>query len=75
MELQIALYKLQLHAQKWSIKSVSSLSWHSTLQLALIEINKNKTHVSLYNLFFSKRANEIRISEKYTLNRKTFNLR
>ena len=64
MELQITLYKLQLLAQKWSIKSVSSLSWHSTFKLALIEINKNKTHVSLYNLFFSKRANEIRMSTK-----------
>jgi hypothetical protein len=47
MELQIALYKLQLLAQKWSIKSVSSLSWYSALQLALIEINKNKNQVSL----------------------------
>jgi hypothetical protein len=46
MELQIALYKLQLLAQKWSIKSISSLSWQSALQLALIEMNNNKNYVS-----------------------------
>lgn len=47
MELQIALYKLQLLAQKWSSKTVVSSSWHSTFQLASIEINNHKTHVSL----------------------------
>ncbi|CAF0799933.1 unnamed protein product [Rotaria sordida] len=43
MELQVALCKLQLLAQKWSIKSnglsISSISWQSALQLAYIEIN------------------------------------
>ncbi|CAF3424296.1 unnamed protein product [Rotaria sp. Silwood1] len=43
MELQLALCKLQLLAQKWSIKSngfnISSVSWQSALQLAYIEIN------------------------------------
>ncbi|CAF2415893.1 unnamed protein product [Rotaria sp. Silwood2] len=43
MELQVALCKLQLLAQKWSIKSnacnISSVSWQSALQLAYIEIN------------------------------------
>ncbi|CAF0817203.1 unnamed protein product [Adineta steineri] len=43
MELQVALCKLQLLAQKWSMKSnrttVTSLSWHSALQLAFTEIN------------------------------------
>ncbi|CAF3156679.1 unnamed protein product [Rotaria socialis] len=43
MELQLALYKLQLLAQKWSTKSngfnSSTLSWQSALQLADIQIN------------------------------------
>jgi hypothetical protein len=56
MELQVALCKLQLLAQKWSIKSnrnsSSSLSWHSALQLAYNEINSaisnnNENRVSL----------------------------
>jgi hypothetical protein len=56
MELQVALCKLQLLAQKWSIKSnrniSSSLSWHSALQLAYTEINSaihnnNENRVSL----------------------------
>ncbi len=50
MELQIALYKLQLLAQKWSIKSISSLSWHSALQLALTEIDYNKNQVSCMSI-------------------------
>lgn len=54
MELQIALYKLQLLAQKWSKKSTSlSLSWHSAIQLASIEINNHKNHVSLTTVFIS----------------------
>jgi len=50
MELQIALYKLQLLAQKWSIKSTSSLSWYSALQLASNEINNNKKQVSFISI-------------------------
>ena len=43
MELQVALCKLQLLAQKWSVKSnrnsTSSLSWESAFQLAYTQIN------------------------------------
>lgn len=46
MELQIALCKLQLVAQKWSTKPGYSLSWHSALQLAFLEINNHKREVS-----------------------------
>ncbi|CAF5209707.1 unnamed protein product [Rotaria magnacalcarata] len=56
MELQLALYKLQLLAQKWSTKSNGlnslTLSWQSALQLAGIQINSivqnsNENRVSL----------------------------
>lgn len=43
MHLQVALCKLQLLAQKWSIKpnrcSMTLLSWQSALQLAYTQIN------------------------------------
>jgi hypothetical protein len=60
MELQVALCKLQLLAQKWSIKSnrnnILSLSWNSALQSASAEIksmirNNNENRVSLRTLF------------------------
>ncbi|UJR23566.1 hypothetical protein I4U23_026554 [Adineta vaga] len=45
MELQVALCKLQLLGQKWTMKSTrtinSSLSWHSALHLAFSEINSD----------------------------------
>jgi hypothetical protein len=53
MELQVALYKLQLLAQKWSIKSnrTSISSWHSALQFAFNQIDStihnNENRVSL----------------------------
>ena len=56
MELQLALYKLQLLAQKWSTKSngfnISTVSWQYALQQAYIQINSiiqnsNETRVSL----------------------------
>jgi hypothetical protein len=60
MELKVALCKLQLLAQKWSIKSnrnnILSLSWNSALQSASAEIksmirNNNENRVSLRTLF------------------------
>jgi len=71
MELQIALYKLQLLAQKWLIKSTSFLSWHSALQLASIEINNNKNQVSFILLYDLKTSNDDehsdRLNHRYTV--------
>ncbi len=55
MEFQVALCKLQLLAQKWSIKSNrNNISWHSALQLALTQINStshnNENQVSLISM-------------------------
>ena len=53
MEFQVALCKLQLLGQKWSMKSNrptnSSFSWHSALHLALTQANstQNDRHVSV----------------------------
>jgi hypothetical protein len=64
MELQIALYKLQLLAQKWLIKSTSFLSWDSALQLASIEINNNKNQVSFILLYDLKTSNDDEHSDR-----------
>ncbi len=47
MEFQVALCKLQLLAQKWSIKANrNNICWHSALQLAFTQINStNHTQV------------------------------
>jgi hypothetical protein len=74
MEFQVALCKLQLLAQKWSIKSNrNNISWHSALQLALTQINStshnNENQVSLISMisFDRKSAIEIRKKVKRTL--------
>ena len=64
MEFQVALCKLQLLAQKWSIKcNRNNISWHSALHLAFTQINStshnNGNQVSLISMisFDRKSAN------------------